>query len=58
MLRVSDNTDMAVAAPSTFTVSAPDLILSNTVTDFTERLSLFGTVSYFFIATLSDTGLT
>ena len=51
---MSDDSDVIAANPTNFQINAPNLEVSNTFMDFAERLSLFGTVEYYFEGTLDD----
>ena len=52
--RVSDNSDMELNQPTVYVITDPNLVLSHTVTDYAARLTLFGSESLQFQATLSD----
>ena len=47
-IRASDNQNMLIAKPTVFQMSATDLTISHTVSDFQARLDLFGSESFYF----------
>ena len=52
--RTADNQDMAVAMSSVFAISGSNLQLSNTVSDYTLRKSLYGNMPLYFLGTIND----
>ena len=56
--RTSDNVDMVTTMSSVFSFALPDLVISHSISDYTSRKSLYGSTSYYFVATINDAAST
>ena len=50
----SDNTDQVLTLSSVFSISGSNLALSHTVSNYAQRITLFGNKAYYFIGTIDD----